>query len=396
MVLKIIRWVFGYVSFSITGKGPERFLNLAARDGFCLWDIQKKEDCHQARITRKEYRNLRVSARKAKVILRVEKRYGLPFLLKKWKGKRGLLYGTGGAIAVLILLSMRVWSIDVVGNETLSAYDIKQAAAECGLYQGMLKKDLEPRLVQQRLMARFPEIGWVAINTWGNTATIRLDEGLKIPEVEDTDKATNIMSTMDGQIVRMDVYHGMPEVQIGDAVTEGQLLISGINQSEKGEESFVHASAKIMAKTRRIFSVEIPLEQIKEEPSGEVLTRRSLSVFGADLPLSLQGLPEGSYTRTVESKPLILNGVELPVTFHEEIFTLQNQIPITLTKEEAKAKAMEEIKKKQEEVLKNDLEDGKVLSFTERERVENGSYFLELDCVCEENIAVEQEILFGN
>ena len=42
--------VLGYVSFSIHGKEPERFLNLAARDGFCLWDIQKKEDCHQARI----------------------------------------------------------------------------------------------------------------------------------------------------------------------------------------------------------------------------------------------------------------------------------------------------------------------------------------------------------
>ncbi len=396
MILKIVRWVLGYVSFSIQGKEPERFLNLAARDGFCLWDIQKKEDCHQARIPRKEYRNLRVSARKSKVILQVQQRYGLPFLLNKWKGKRGLLYGTVGAIVVLIMLSMRVWSIDVVGNESLSTYDLKQAAAECGLYQGMRKKDLEPRLVQQRLMARFPEIGWVAINTWGNTATIRLDEGVEIPEVEDTNKPTNIMSAMDGQIVGMDIYHGTPQVQIGDAVTEGQLLISGINQSESGEESFVHASAKIMARTRRVFSVEIPLEQRKEEPSGEILIRRSLDVFGADLPLSLQGLPKGNYTRTVESKPLVLNGVELPVTLHEETFIMQNQIPITLTKEEAKAKAMEEIKKKQEEVLKNDLENGKVLSFTERERIEGGSYFLELDCVCEENIAVEQEILLEN
>ena len=69
---------------------------------------------------------------------------------------RELLYGNFGAIVVLIVLSMRVWSIDVVGNESLSTYDLKQAAAECGLYQGMRKKDLEPRLVQQRLMAHVP------------------------------------------------------------------------------------------------------------------------------------------------------------------------------------------------------------------------------------------------
>ena len=47
-------------------------------------------------------------------------------------------------------------------------------------------------------------------------------------------------------------------------------------------------------------------------------------------------------------------------------------------------------------MLKNDLENGKVLSFTERERIEGGRYFLELDCICEENIAVEQEILLEN
>ena len=54
------------------------------------------------------------------------------------------------------------------------------------------------------------------------SATIRLDEGLEIPEVEDTNKPTNIMSAMDGQIVGMDIYHGTPQVQIGDAVTEGR------------------------------------------------------------------------------------------------------------------------------------------------------------------------------
>ena len=132
----------------------------------------------------------------------------------------------------------------------------------------------------------------MAINTWGNTATIRLDEGLEIPEVEDTNKPTNIMSAMDGQIVAMDIYHGTPQVQIGDAVAEGQLLISGINQSESGEESFVHASAKIMARTRRVFSVEIPLEQRKEEPSGEILIRRSLDVFWSRPAIILTGIAE--------------------------------------------------------------------------------------------------------
>lgn len=396
MLLKLIRWTLGYVTFSIRGREPERFLNFAARGNLCLWDMEKKGAEQWACVTVRDYKKLRPFARKSGVCLRVQKRTGFPFFVRKYKEKRGLLYGAGAAAVVLVLLSMRIWSIDVVGNEMLSVYDIKQAAAECGLYQGMLKKDLDAQVIRQRLMARFPEIGWVAINTWGNTVTIRMDEGDPIPEVEDAGKFSNVLSKKNGQIVRMDVYHGTAQVQVGDAVAEGELLISGVQTTEQGEESFVHAAAKIIARTRRVFSIDIPLNQVEEKPNGAVVVRRSLDLFGADLPLSLQGEPEGNYRRTVESKPLVLNGIPLPVTLHEETFTMQDEVSVTLTQEQARARAIEELTKKQAEVLKDPLEDGKVLSYTEEAALENGVYTLRWDCVCEENIAKEQELFFEN
>lgn len=391
MILRGIRWCLGYVRFGIAGRSPERFLTLAAREGYVLWDIAKTDTGHQAKVSVRQYRRLWSAAKKSGVRLRVEKRHGFPFVWHACRDKRGIFYGTVGAVAILILLSMRVWCIDVEGNETLSAYEIKQAAAECGLYPGMPKSQLEPRLVQQRLMARFPQIGWVAVNTWGNTAKIRLEEGIAIPEIEDTEKPTNVLSSMHGQILAMDVYHGVAEVKIGDAVAKGQLLVGGVLQSTEGGESFVHASAKIIAQTRRVFVMEVPLKQVQEQASGETVLRRSLSIFGAELPLSFQGEPQAPYTRTLETKSLVIHGVELPVAVCEETFALKQPVTVTLSKEQARQKALKEIRKKQDEVLK----DGKVQSFVEREQTEGGVYRLEMECVCEENIAVEQEIFVG-
>ena len=42
----------------------------------------------------------------------------------------------------------------------------------------------------------------------------------------------NIKAARDGQIVRMEVTHGTPQVKIGDGVAEGQLLVSGITETK--------------------------------------------------------------------------------------------------------------------------------------------------------------------
>lgn len=388
MLLKVIRWGLGYVRFGIGGGSPERFLTLAAKEGYVLWDIVKTDTGHQAKISCRQYRKLRPAAYKAGVKLRVQDRRGLPYFWRTIREKRGLLYGAGGAVVVLLMLSMRVWCIDVEGNESLTAYEIKQAAVECGLYPGMLKSELEPRVVQQRLMARFPEIGWVAVNTWGNTVKIRLEEGIAIPEVEDVNQPTNVLAAKNGQIIAMDVYHGAPEVQVGDAVAQGQLLVNGVLTGLEGREQFVHASARIVARTRRVFAMEVPLIQVQEQETGTKIVRRSLNLFGAGIPLSLQGEPGSPYTRTLEAKPLVLNGVELPVTLYEETFTIHENVTVELTMDQAREQALEEIRKKQEEVL----QDGSVVSSAEREQLTDGVYRLEIECVCEENIAVEQTI----
>ena len=39
LIVLFFRWLFGYYEFTIEGKFPERFLNLASRNGINLWNM---------------------------------------------------------------------------------------------------------------------------------------------------------------------------------------------------------------------------------------------------------------------------------------------------------------------------------------------------------------------
>ena len=41
MLLEMLRFVRGYVRFDVCGRYPERFLNITARHGVRLWEVER-------------------------------------------------------------------------------------------------------------------------------------------------------------------------------------------------------------------------------------------------------------------------------------------------------------------------------------------------------------------
>ena len=280
MITGIARWLKGYVTFAIIGKDAQRFVSGAAVRGYVLWNLKKETDMYcTACIASSRYRKLKPIAKKKRLHLKVLRRHGCPFLLRRWRIKRmqGLFFGALGAVLLLCFFSTKVWVIDVTGNEKLSKEEIVSAASEFGLRVGTDKGDYQSERLENQLMLRFPEINWVAVNDWGSRVEIVLREGGPLPKVESTDEYGNVTAETGGQIVRMDVYHGRTRVQIGDGVVPGQLLVSGVLEDTSGRTRFTKAQAKVMAQTKRTFRVTIPVEKIVRADTGEQITRRSFS-----------------------------------------------------------------------------------------------------------------------
>ena len=90
-LIKLLRFLFGYVRFESGGGFPERFLNLCAQAHFPLWEVTSRGGTMKAFTTVKCYKKFRSYARKAGVRLRVKERRGLPFLLRRYRKRIGIV-----------------------------------------------------------------------------------------------------------------------------------------------------------------------------------------------------------------------------------------------------------------------------------------------------------------
>lgn len=385
MLVGLLRFFRGSVQFSIEGS-PERFYNQCAKQGIPLWGIQGG-GAYSAFAAASHYSRLRACARRSGCRLRIRKKAGMPFRLSFLRKRRGIPLGLLLAICLVLFLSSRVWSIEVSGCEEIREEDFRAACQEAGLSLGMARSDMDPHTIQQRLMQMFPEISWLTVNTSGSTVHISLTEGVEKPEMVDTEHVGNMKASVAGQVVRIEVFSGKAAVSVGEAVSPGQLLISGT--VENGASPAVRADGRIIAKTTRTFSAEIPLIEKTKTYTGETVTRRSLTIFGIPLPLSLTTAPlEDGWERSGDITSLKANGNRLPIYWTEEVWKKVEIGQRERSREEAEKLARKEIEKQEKE-----LSELKILEQAEEFVIRDQVLYCKVTIKCEENIAIESEII---
>lgn len=389
--LTITRWLLGYVRFSIRGGSPERFLNYCARSGAYLWNIYGGVNS-EACVLCGTYRSLRYCARRAGCRLRVQERHGFPFLLRRTRNHRGILAGACLFAIILAVLSSRIWCVELLGSYSMEPETVKSALANAGLYPGALKKMVDPKKLEQKIMLMFPEIGWMSINNRGCVMEVNIKEKKEAPQLIKKDKFCNITASKTAQILSMKVFAGTPVVKKGDAVLKGQLLVSAVVEDDTGGSTLVHSDAEILGETVQTLTEKISLRQEKTELTGNTLTRRRLDFFGVRLPLTLVGKPGVGYRATGIKTDIRLFGTLLPVGLYEEYWEQFKTTPFKLTVEQAHTIAEKEIEKKEEELRKC----CKILSQKVTDSVNGDQLIYKVILQCEENIGTESEIFIKN
>ena len=278
----------------------------------------------------------------------------------------------------------------LAAEEGLANYQ-KVHSFTVGLFSGVAQDSIDEKVLAAALMERFPEIGWVSVNTRNCQAEICLEEGVPKPEDQSGETPANILAAADGQILSIDAFDGVTMVKAGDTVVEGQVLISGIREDQLGVNHAIHARGRVEARTRRSFTAEIPLEYTETVETGETLIRRSLTAFGLTFPLTLRREPEGLWRREDNRYTASLLGTPLPLWVQEETWLACRQEKRQLTREEAEALAWDAVSLQQRELLGAR---GRVLEEESSSKVENGVFRLTVRAQCREEIGVTQEIIF--
>ena len=185
-----------------------------------------------------------------------------------------------------------VWDFRVTGNETLTSSQISDFLAEQGLRPGVHWKSVDKDVCESLVMAEFDEVAWVHINRLGTVAQVEINETEPKPKMTDSTKASNLKATKDGTIISCVVYDGWQQAFKGDAVIKGDILVSGVYESEHAEENmFAHADGLFIAQTENSFSHTVSREQ-KRKRVTSVKNRKALSFFGLYIPLYFGKIPD--------------------------------------------------------------------------------------------------------
>lgn len=161
-----------------------------------------------------------------------------------------LLTGIAVVLGLALLLPSRVLFIRVEGNQTTPSRQIIAAAEDCGIRFWSSRREVRSEKVKNALLAALPQLQWAGVNTAGCVATISVRERTDTQtEIPCTD-ISSIVASRDGIILSCTVTAGNGQCVPGQAVREGQVLISGYTDCGLLIRAG-RAEGEIMAQTRR-------------------------------------------------------------------------------------------------------------------------------------------------
>ena len=119
---------------------------------------------------------------------------------------------------------------------------------------------------------------WLTVNIRGCTAHVQVVERQRPPHLYTDGEKTNVVAARDGLVTKVQALDGQAQVLAGTTVTAGQVLISGVVDSDRRGYRLLHGLGQVWARTWYEMSVSVPLTvQEKERETGAV-TRLALDV----------------------------------------------------------------------------------------------------------------------
>lgn len=362
LLLKLIRFLSGYVVFSATGGFPERFINLCRLNKINLWELRSSGSVIYACTDCGEYKRIRHCARKSGMKIKIQRKCGLPFFLNRHSRRAGVLSGIFICVAIVCILSTRIWSVEVTGNVNVPSETIIGTFEKLGVRKGVSENKIDITKAEIKALQEIDELSWVNINFEGSTAVIEVREREEVPEDSD-ETPSEIVAARDGQIMILRPFNGTQVQKIGNGVLKGDLLISGIEENKDLTVSFCRARGYVVARTERRLECSVN-RKIEAKRQNAKTAAYIIEILGIKIPLGKTS--ETSYNEKISVR---INGVTLPVSITKCMIIQNEKHTVNLDNSRAKLLAAtrfcemcsEEfryVKVKSEKISENEKADG--------------------------------------
>lgn len=360
-------WLQGIVTLQITGEGLEEVLNLCAREGVLLEKMTRQQaDVLEIQVTAGHFRALCRLLQAGDWQVTVEKKQGLPYFLLGFRRRYALLAGLALCLLLFAVGARTVLTIEVTGNETIPTTVILSQLRLCGVSIGTYAPSIPIRAVENKMMLALDGLSFFSINLHGTRAEVIVREADPPPALREEQVPSDVISAATGIVTHIEPWMGDAQVQKGEVVCEGDILISGHmamdtptpTETDMGT-MLVHAEGKVLARTWRRLTAQIPLTAQEKVYTGEKMTHCSLSVLGKRVKFYQNaGIPYDNYDTIIKLKSWTPWGSQtLPLLWQKETYEAYETRQVTL--DPARAENM--LREKLLEALKEQMDQGTIL-----------------------------------
>jgi len=385
-MLRIYRFFKGFVKIKVSGEKPECIINLCMSEGYSVWDIERGNDGLVISILANDYIKL-FSLRKTlpvRVKIKMLEKRGASFTFRKIKKRSGIAAGIALFLSINILLSSYIWEVKVIGNENIDENSILSVCNDNGLDIGVKRKEVDLNKLKQTIPINVSGIAWTSVNIEGSVASVNISESTESEKKDDM--PANIIASRDGVIESIKVIEGKKVTEVGKAVSKGELLVSGIIETEENQK-FLEAEGIILAETHRRYVYEIDKNLVFQNANGNAERRSIFYFFGLKIPLYLSKV-SGTSRSYITEKYVTVSESKIPIGIIRRTFSLTDTETLEINKDGAENLALQKLC---EEARNDEIISLKSLEVSTNEKSE--SFCVTVKAVFLENIAEKQLII---
>lgn len=382
----------GVITFKGEGISIENFINCIRENKIVCFDLKVIKGEVYGKIYRRDFKRVKEIAIKNSICLSIEKKKGVVFKVIPYKRRYGVIVGVIFSLALITFLSNIVLKIEINGNKAVPTEHILSLLNDYGICEGKFIPSLNYPSVERNILISDNRIAWIGIRNIGGRVCVEVDEIVKSPSIIPQNVPCNIVASKPAQIIDIKAYNGKVLINRGEAVKEGQLLISGAYTDKRGKSVTLHANGEILGQysEKDVFSQPL-CEEIKTTTNE--INKNELKFFGMKIPLYFKkDIDSEEYECDEYTNNFSFFSMKLPVGIVHQRYRPIKKITTTYSEEEA-TKLLDQ---KVADFENNFLKDKKIISKEIQKSVTKDEVKYSILYILQGEIGKQQEFISKN
>lgn len=248
------------VKFIAEGGMYSEFLNSLIENDFYIFNIVPNDFGFTAVCYASDYLEISRIGKRFQSKLKIQNKIGLYFKFSKLINRKGLWIGVVLYITLSAIFSHFIWRIDVNIDDNNLKNNIYNSLYNNGVYTGAYytKEKLEKAATYAMVEN---EVGQIFLNFYKGVLECEVYPKISKEEYISDTVDHEIVSNLSGIITDLRVYSGFSNVELGQSVSQGDILVNCSMIDEYNNLYYEKARAYIEALCEKTYSVYIPFEK---------------------------------------------------------------------------------------------------------------------------------------